>query len=145
MTETRVMWLLLGVVAFLFGSIVVLAIIASHDADDLVGTKWTLDSILVDGALTPPVDGTTITLEFADEGVIGSGGCNNYFGGYTVDGDAISFTQMGSTQMFCMEPEGVADQETAYLQMIGTADRYRLDSGQLVLLSDDEEILTFTN
>ena len=37
------------------------------------------------------------------------------------------------TMMMCVEPEGVAEQEAAYLAALQAAARYTLDGGQLTL------------
>ncbi len=42
-----------------------------------------------------------------------------------------------STQMACESPEGVMDQEAAYLAALPTAVGYRVDGGSLALVSAD--------
>src|SRR5690349_14032083 len=68
----------------------------------LAGTDWRLVSIGRVGAEVPVVNGTTVTLKFGkDERISGSGGCNSYGGGYRVEGDRITFSQVFSTRRAC--------------------------------------------
>ena len=69
-------------------------------------------------ALAPVPDGVVVTLLLEDGGIGGSGGCNSYFGSYTLDGDAVTFSEIGSTLMVCDSPAG--DVETAYFTNLGT-------------------------
>ena len=71
------------------------------------------------------IDGTTITAVFGEDGSLtGSAGCNNYTTSYTVDGDAITIGPAASTRKMCVEPEGVMEQEMAYLTALTTAATY---------------------
>ncbi len=47
------------------------------------------------------------------------------------------------TEMFCMEPEGVMDQESAYLEMLGNAVTFELGGGVLTIVTGPGESLTF--
>ena len=49
----------------------------------------------------------------------GSAGCNNYITSYTVDGNNLTIGMAAVTMMFCAEPEGVMEQEAAYLAALG--------------------------
>ncbi len=51
---------------------------------------------------TVVAEGIKITATFNPDGTVnGSGGCNNYTGGYTLAGDQISVGPLASTMMFC--------------------------------------------
>jgi heat shock protein HslJ len=84
-------------------------------ADNLSGSRWNLVSL--DGQ--PPIEGSTITLDFLNGDLGGSAGCNSYSAPYTLDGDTLSVGTATSTMMAC---EGVMDQETLYLAMLGSAE-----------------------
>ena len=79
--------------------------------------------------------GTTVTATFAPDGTVsGSGGCNNYSGGYTLNGDQISVSPLASTMMFC---ETGGQQETAYLAALQRAKRLAFSSeGRLQIIFD---------
>jgi heat shock protein HslJ len=50
---------------------------------------------------------------------------------------------MFMTEMYCMEPEGVMEQESLYLEMLGNAESFELSEGQLMIFMADGETLTF--
>ena len=62
----------------------------------------------------------------------GTAGCNNYSASYTVDGNAITIGPAISTMMFCADPEGVMEQEMAYLQALPSAATYVVQGDRLV-------------
>jgi len=105
-----------------------------------VGTEWVLT--LLDGAT--PIDGTTITLAFAESTVEGSAGCNTYGGSYSVKADSLQFEGIYATEMGCMEPEGVLEQEQAYLGALRAVAAFELGSEGLALTDEaGTELLTF--
>ncbi len=74
-----------------------------------------------------------IILKADEPRVSGSGGCNNIVGSFTLEGDRLKFSAMGSTMMMC--PEGM-EQERAFLKMLESVARYRI-SGEALTLADD--------
>jgi uncharacterized lipoprotein YbaY len=71
---------------------------------------------------------TVITAEFADGQIAGSASCNNYFADYNRTDSEISFGLAGTTRMFCEQPEGVMDQENAYLATLATVTSYTVEN-----------------
>ncbi|MBK8027580.1 MAG: META domain-containing protein [Chloroflexi bacterium] len=106
-------------------------------SDPLAGTSWQLE--LLGGE---PVGGdSTVTLIFGTDGSIGgNGGCNVYGGGYTVDGDSLTFTNVFSTMMFC---DPTSQQETTYLAALNEASAYTFDGDRLVIVYDEGLQLVF--
>jgi heat shock protein HslJ len=117
-----------------------------EEPQSLEGTQWEMTSYNNgEGSVVSLLPGTRVTALFEDGSVNGSAGCNRYFGDYEVNGDSISMGPMGSTQMFCSEPEGVMEQEFQYLGAIQTATTYHIMGDQLELLDATGEIAaTFT-
>ena len=107
--------------------------------DRLDGTSWELWAL----RKTLPISGTTFTATFEDGGVHGSAGCNSYGGSYQVDGDRITVGEMVSTEMACLEPEGLMDQESYLLEFLGDAQTFQVDEEQLQIFRSDGEALTF--
>jgi heat shock protein HslJ len=60
-----------------------------------------------------------------------------------VDGEQISFQEVASTLMLCTAPEGVMEQEAAFLGSLNQVERYELADGRLQLIRSDGEALTF--
>jgi heat shock protein HslJ/LysM repeat protein len=93
----------------------------------LAGTEWVLVS-LNGNAL---IGGKQITLRFEEASIDGSGGCNTYGGSYTVSEESLSVSDVYRTEMACIEPKGIMEQEQAYLQALNAATRYRVDGDRL--------------
>ncbi|MCJ7703894.1 MAG: META domain-containing protein [Anaerolineales bacterium] len=92
-----------------------------------------------------PIEGTQPTLQFEDGQVTGNASCNHYSGSYQINGDMISFDALFSTEMACMEPEGVMNQERIYLDLLMSADRSELSASEdvLTIFAGSHQILTF--
>ena len=95
--------------------------------DSLDGTSWKLESLNGQGL----IDGTEITITFENGEIDGVGGCNNYGGGYESSGSDLSFGMMFMTEMACMDPEGVMQQESEYMVRLGTASSYSITGDRL--------------
>ncbi len=103
------------------------------ETKSLVGTIWTLDSLSTDDAVSSVISGTTITAVFDRDGrVSGSGGCNNYFGSYTVTGSLLAISSLGSTKMHCTGP-GIMQQEGTYLASLSRAAGFTITGNRLSL------------
>jgi heat shock protein HslJ len=98
----------------------------------LPGTEWVLTSL----SGKAPIEGTEITLSFGEETLEGSAGCNTYGASYTATEDGLRLTDLYWTEMGCLEPEGVLDQELAYLNALNTVSGYRVDGGRLALFDE---------
>jgi heat shock protein HslJ len=124
--------------------IAILAVAACQGADSaasdpLDGTSW----VLMAYRKTSPISGTTITAMFEDGQVRGSAGCNSYSGSYQVSGDTITVGAVAITEMACLEPEGVMEQELLFVEFLTDAQTFRLADGQLQTFRPDGEALTF--
>ncbi len=130
-----------SVVVGVVAALVALVLTSSDDA--LEGEVGVVDQLIIAGTSVAPIPGTILTAVFEDGVISGVAGCNNYFGGYEVDGGAIAVTETGSTQAFCGEPEGTMDQEIAFLGLLPTADRFERDGEALTLVAGDEPLVIF--
>ena len=107
---------------------------------DLQDTRWVL--VTLEGE--SPLPDRAPSAEFAEDQVSGSTGCNTYFSTYEVDGDELTIGTVAVTEMWCMEPEGVMDQEQAFLAALASVTSYRLAGERLELLDDTgQATLTF--
>ena len=107
--------------------------------DPLEGTFWVLRTYGGAGL----IPGTEITLTFEEGQVRGSSGCNTYGGSYEVDGDKITMSDLYMTEMACLDPEGVMDQELEYLELLRDAQAFQVDEGELVIEAATDEVLAF--
>jgi heat shock protein HslJ len=96
---------------------------------------WEVTGLLQGSALSSPLPGTTLGLELGDDGACGgSAGCNRFRGSYRISGQGIELSALAATRRACAEPDGVMEQEHAFLALLGDAARYRLDGRSLDLL-----------
>ena len=107
---------------------------------DLNGTAWTLESY---GGKSL-ISGTTMTANFSSGEINGSASCNQYFGSYEVKGDQISLEGLGWTEMACLNPEGIMEQESAIMAMLAKAVNYQIEGGKLRLEVEGGEELVFS-
>ena len=99
----------------------------------LEGTTWKLTSLEAETGMNNTLPNTTITAQFDDGNVTGSSGCNRYFGSYQVNKTEINIGQVGSTLMFCEDPEGVMTQEVNYVLLLRNVSSYAISDSELVL------------
>lgn len=104
----------------------------------LDGIAWEL--VELDGS--QPLTGTTITLTFEDGSAGGSSGCNSYGGEYQLNGEDITFGDLASTLMACLD-EGVMAQESAFLAFLQGTRTYAIKDGFLNLYREDGTALKF--
>ena len=88
-------------------------------ASALVGTTWEVTGINTGTAVSSPVIGSEVTATFGEDGrVTGTAGCNTYTAGYTLQDDALAVDSVAATSMYCNSPDGVMEQETAFLKAL---------------------------
>lgn len=124
----------------IFGGLLVLQACAPSGGVSLEGTTWNLQSI----GGSSLVEDTAITLTFED-GQAGGSACNSYGASYTVKGDKLTFDQIMMTEMYCVEPEGVMEQESGYLDALARAQTFEVKENELWITLDDGDVLLFTS
>lgn len=107
---------------------------------DLNGTSWTLESY----GGQELISDTNMTATFSSGEVSGSASCNQYFASYEVKGDQITLEGLGWTEMACLNPEGIMEQEMAIMALLGKAVSYQIEDGKLLLQVEGGQKLVFT-
>ena len=98
-------------------------------AERVYGQTWIAEE--VHGL--PIAGGVEPSLIFNPDGkVSGHAGCNGYFGSVIIDGEAMSFGNLGATQKLCPEP--TMSQEGKLLQALDRTRGYRIEGSDLELL-----------
>jgi heat shock protein HslJ len=100
-------------------------------------TRWVL--VMLGGE--PLVPDAAPTAEFSGDQISGSAGCNTYSGTYTISGSEFTIGDVASTEMWCMEPEGVMDQEQTYLAALASVASYRLAKERLEVLDGRGDVI----
>jgi heat shock protein HslJ len=114
-----------------------LATFEPRKSTGLVGTTWSATGINNGRqAVVSLAAGSTVTAIFDSGGrVSGSGGCNSYSAGYTVDGNKIKIDTITQTEMACLDQK-IMEQEQAYFAALQKATTYRIDGDKLELRDD---------
>jgi heat shock protein HslJ len=115
--------------------------------DSPAGSEWVATMINNgQGGLASVVAGTEVTAVFGEDGNLsGSAGCNTYNATYTAKDGTIEIGPAASTRKMCGEPQGVMEQETAYLTAISQSAKYELSGKTLTLrAADGSGLVTYT-
>ena len=95
--------------------------------------SWVLTSYLHVGESIELVE--ELTLEVDGSEVTGFSGCNSYFGTIVEDGDQTTFTNVGSTQMFCEDTQVMALEAMFLNDLVSFAWNTSVDGSTLVLVA----------
>jgi heat shock protein HslJ len=90
---------------------------------------------------TPVLPGITAT--FDGQQLRGNAGCNDYSAAYTLDNSRLKIGAIAVTKKTCLMPEGVMEQEQAYLAMLQTANGLQKYPRSILLAADGEPLLVF--
>ncbi|NDJ53661.1 MAG: META domain-containing protein [Chloroflexi bacterium] len=133
-------WSVIGVLVLLVG----VACTSSGEPDpnnqypDLSNTSWQLHSL--DGS--SPIDGSMTTLLFENETLSGTSGCNSYGGRFNQPGDDdLVIEELAYTEMACLDPDGIMEQEQRFLEILSAATGYVVSEGQLSIYADSGFLL----
>ncbi len=103
---------------------------------NLQNTKWELINYNNGKeAVVGLIEGTKGNLIFEDTKFSATAGCNQIFGEFSTSNGTLSFSQVGSSLMFCTE-EGVMDQEAAIIQALNNSTNYQIE-GTLLTTRDE--------
>lgn len=102
---------------------------APPSSGDLAGVTWLLEDL----AGEAPVDGSPVTVHFADDGALfGSGGCNRFSGTYEIDGGTLTVGDaLPSTMMACADD--VMALESAFFTALTSARGFAVEDETLTL------------
>jgi heat shock protein HslJ len=101
-------------------------------AATLEGTLWQLSGLVEgDAVVSTPLD-EKINMKFENGQLTGSGGCNQFFADYTIEGEKLTLGVMGSSKMACGDE--IDQREAVFLGALTQAASYRLERATLTLL-----------
>ncbi|MDO9334163.1 MAG: META domain-containing protein [Dehalococcoidales bacterium] len=108
---------------------------------------WKLKSYGTAENLQPVLGNASITLQFnsSDKEISGSGGCNHYFGNYTINNSncELKIPGLGATEMACLD-SALMQQEQKYFGLLQTAGKIEVKDGELRITCDNE-VLVYTH
>lgn len=100
-----------------------------ENAEQVYGRNWIAEEV-AGLPVAPSVESSLVVA--ADGKVSGHAGCNGYFGSVIMDGEAMSFGNLGSTRMACPEP--AMGQEERLLRALDSTRGYLVEDESLLLL-----------
>jgi copper homeostasis protein (lipoprotein) len=113
---------------------------SAQENPSLEGTTWSL--VTLEGThVTVAADHSAPTMTFnkEDSRVSGTGGCNNFNGGFTTTASGgLTLTGVASTRMFCI---GDMETEDRFFMMFDKIHGYRISDGTLYLVAKGGETL----
>ena len=111
----------------------------SKDLDMAVKTnsKWVL--VNWPGKNIPATSQATLNINDGNK-IGGRSFCNTYGGSAVFNGNALQFSQIFGTKMYCME---VADAETKFLDDLQAVNSGNLDGNKLTLMKDGVVVMVF--
>jgi len=115
------------------------SILPGNTSKQLNDTQWRLVSY---GGKSP-IAGKHMTAKFNSGEISGSASCNHYFGAYEISGDRIKIEGLGWTEMACMDPEGIMEQEQVLMNFLSSATEFKFDDNQLQISTTTGDILIF--
>ena len=104
----------------------------------LLGTTWNLAELNNEKIQHPGPE--VPHLRFEAEKVSGNDGCNNFFGGYTLDGNSLKFGMLGSTRKACLQ---IKNFDMEFNKMISATTGYRISGEKLELFDNDKLLANF--
>ncbi|MGO4258325.1 META domain-containing protein [Marmoricola sp. RAF53] len=111
---------------------------------DPSGTTYVVTGITESGKPRPPVEGSQIRFEFAEDRLVITAGCNTMSGGYTYDGGTLTVDTLAMTQMAC--PTALMEQDSWLaglfeqpVEMAISGDDATITAGEVELTLKDRE------
>ena len=121
--------------------------------DSMLAGRWSLTTFVEPregepGAMryarsTDVIPKTEVTIEFSENGVSGSAGCNSYSATLSVEDSTITVGTATVTRAWCDDPERLMEQERHYLDIVSRVSHFLIFGDRLALQTDDDEALLF--
>lgn len=107
----------------------------------LEGHQWYLSTIYTASGYIEIMERKAFILFNTVNGkVSGSGSCNAFGGKVTIEGDALSFSQIFSTKKYCTDVQSV---ENDFFRQLQKVTRYEIKGNRLLLYAGDDLLLEF--
>ena len=121
--------------------------------DGLLAGRWSLTTFVEPregdpGAMrnsrsTDVIPKTEVTIEFSENGLSGSAGCNSYSATLSVEDSTITVGTTTVTRAWCDDPERLMEQERHYLEIVSRVSHFMIFGDRLALQTDGDEALLF--
>lgn len=109
---------------------------SSIKENTLENTKWLFQTINGENASKEKAH---FTLDTASGKIQGNGGCNNFFGKYTLTEDSFNAPSIAVTRKMCMSIK----YENQLLEVLSNATTYTINKGILTITAKNEVVAVF--
>ena len=118
-----------------------LSLTQAQTNNELAGTSWALQEYGSESELKAVLESSPITLVIDTQAqkVSGSGSCNSYSGGLTIEGSSFSVGMPVSTEMACAED--IMRQEQAFFTALSAVTTFELSNGRLLLSGGGQRLV----
>lgn len=106
----------------------------------LYETNWSLKKMATDSGIEAVNTKAFIKFDALKQSAGGNGSCNSFGSNTSIEGDKISFKNIFSTKMYCVD---VQQTEDKYFNLLGKANRFEIKNNLLLLYLDKEVLLEF--
>lgn len=114
---------------------------AAGQGGDLRGKVFVSTSVTEQGKPRAMVEGTSVELNFTDDGrLIARAGCNMIQGPVSLDGGKLEAADLSSTAMGCPNPD-LHTQDEWLTKLLAATPAWRLDGSNLVITGSNAEIV----
>ena len=118
-----------------------LAACASAAAGESIAGSWKLTSYGSLNSPNPAVPDVDAMLTFENGELSGNAGCNSLSGDYKIKGDQIVFGSIASTEMACLAPRVMEQENIAHQVLTGTAS-FKIE-GNTLTITNQNMLLVF--
>lgn len=127
--------------SIIFFSTLTFSCSSGNDSTDVrIHDIWVLESI--NGAAYSRAEDQdlhpTVEIYLSEKRFLGNTGCNNMNGSLNVEGEKVSFSDITTTKMFCVDVD-----ETSFLTALNKVNKYKIEKMRLYLFDHDKEVLVF--
>ncbi|MGK0377064.1 META domain-containing protein [Patiriisocius sp. Uisw_017] len=83
----------------------------------------------------------TLMLQNNEKSITGFAGCNRFFGTYSIDGNAVAFSKVGATKIYCSDAR-ISENEKLFLNSLSKVSSYKpTKSESIELLNEKNKVL----
>ena len=109
---------------------------------ELTSVKWQMIFFTRDSALVPPLPGTDIFIHFNHDGSLEiESGCNVSRARFHTEGDQIIILDRVSSNIQCLEPAGIMEQEDGFYANLRQVSAYLIDGKLLNFYTPENQLI----
>lgn len=110
-------------------------------SQELTQTSWEIVSYLDDPGRVSVLPDTQSSVSFDGSRLWASAGCNTVDGVYEAERGSLAVGELTTTDIECMEPVGVMEQESAVAEALRAAARYRVEGRTMTIWNESGTIV----